>query len=531
VNRTLTFPFSLKTISTTKVPTSSVTSCRLTQGTTSLCISFFGCTLLTCCFLVTNPQIAHWFIIPTLLCGIIIGSDAVDWLRGRVDLFDPVGIVGVLGVHFFLLAPLLHVSWDYWISDERPYVDPPPDWRNWLGYMAVLNAAGLIVYRCVRDRAATRLRRSQSSHWKVAAKRLFLAATIGLTISAIVQYLLYARFGGVGGMVDAFTNGAQTMDASDTFDRDNALSGLGWVIMFAECFPIFAMIAFAVWLKRARVRLGSLAIALVLLGFFLVRMLFGGLHGSRSNTLYALFWAAGIIHFWIRPLTKRLVLIGIGFLFAFMYVYGFYKSMGSDLVAALEEGASATELAESTGRTFKGLVLGDFARADVQAFMVYRLSLPNRDYKLALGRTYVGTIAQLVPRALWPERPPIKRKEGTDLQYGVGSYDPNGWASARVYGIAGEAMLNFGPLAVPLAYLVFGVVVGGIRGFVASLREGDTRLLLTPFVITFCFWLLVGDSDTFLFILIKDGLPPALLVWIGSNCLRLACARSEEQPA
>jgi hypothetical protein len=528
MNRALTFPVSSEAISATKVPTRVGTLDRLTSGASSLCISFFGCTLLTCGFVVANPQIAHWFILPILLCGILVGSDAVDWLRGRVDLFDPVGIVGVLGVHFFLLAPLLHVAWDYWLSDERPYVDPPPDWRDWLGYMAILNAVGLIIYRSVRDRVAARLRRSQSSYWKLNAKRLFLGAAVGLTISAIVQYLLYARFGGVRGFIDAFTNDAQTMDASDTFDRDNALAGMGWVIMFAECFPIFAMIAFAAWLKRARIRLGSFAIALVLLGFFLVRMLFGGLHGSRSNTLYALFWAAGIIHFWVWPLRKRFVPLGIGFLVVFMYVYGFYKNMGSDLVVALEEGASATELTESTGRTFKVLVLGDFARADVQAFLVYRLSLPNLDYKLALGRTYIATIAQLVPRALWPERPPIKRKEGTELQYGVGSYDPNGWASARVYGIAGEAILNFGPLAVPLAYLVFGVVVGGIRGFVAGLRAGDTRLLLIPFVITFCFWLLVGDSDTFLFILIKDGLLPALLVWIGSKCLSLTGAQREE---
>ena len=121
------------------------------------------------------------------------------------------------------------------------------------------------------------------------------------------------------------------MDASDAFDRDNALAGLGWLIMVTDCFPILAMICFAVWIKRARLRLGSFTIALVLLGFFLVRMLFGGLHGSRSNTLYALFWAAGIIHLWIRPLTKKFVLLGIGFLFVFMYFYGFYKSMGRRL--------------------------------------------------------------------------------------------------------------------------------------------------------------------------------------------------------
>ena len=525
MNRTLTIRPGAATIPSIGV---SAAAAKVNQGAVSLGISFVGCTLLTAAFLVRNPQVVHWFVIPTLFCGILIGSDAVDWLRGRVGLFDPAGIVGVLGVHFFLLAPLLHVSWDYWLSDARPHVDPPPDWCDWLGYMAVLNAVGLVVYRGVRDRVAVRVRQSQSNYWKLNAKRLFLAGAAGLTVSGIAQYLLYAHFGGVTGYLDAFTYDVQTMDASDAFDRDNALAGLGWLIMVTDCFPILAMICFAVWVKRARLRLGSFTIPLILLGFFLVRMLFGGLHGSRSNTLYALFWAAGIIHLWIRPLTKKFVLLGIGFLFVFMYLYGFYKSMGRDFVVELQKGASTAELGESTGRTFEGLVLGDLARTDMQAFILYRLSLSNRDYKLALGRTYVGTVAQLIPRSLWPGRPPNKRKEGTEMQYGVGSYDPNGWASSRVFGIAGEAMLNFGPLAVPLAYLIFGVGVGGVRGFLNGLREGDTRLLLIPFLITLCFWLLVGDSDTFLFVLIKDGLPPALLVWIGSNCLSSAGARTEE---
>ena len=526
MNRTLTIRPGASPIRIAGVSANAATFRTISEGATSLCLSTIGCTSLIALFLVSYPQILHWFLVPTLLCGILIGSDAVDWLRGRVGLFDPAGIIGVLGVHFFLLAPLLHVSWDYWLSDARPYVDPPPDWRDWLGYMAVLNGAGLILYRCVRDRIVTRGRRLRPSYWTVNRKWLFLAGAAGLAISALVQCRLYARFGGVAGFIDAFTEYAHTIDIED--DTDSALGGLGWLLMIAESFPILALICYAVWAKRARFRATSFAIAVVLIGFFIARMFFGGLHGSRSNTLYALFWAAGIIHLWLWRLTKKFVLVGIGFLLLFMYVYGFYKSMGGDFVLAFQEGASAAELGESTGRTFEGLVLGDLARSDVQAFILYRLSLPDRDYKLALGRTYLATVAQLIPRAVWPDRPPNTRKEGTEVQYGVGSYDPNGWASARVYGIAGEAMLNFGPFAVPLAYLVFGLVVAQVRRFIWRLDQGDTRLLLAPFLIVLCFWLLLGDSDTFLFVLIKDGLPAALLVWIGSNCLRSAAVSKEQ---
>jgi hypothetical protein len=526
VSRALTIRRGRASFPVVGVPGTTSAFSTLGAGATSLCISSIGCTLLTVFFLVSYPQLLHWFVIPTLLCGVLIGSDAVDWFRGRVGLFDPAGILGVLGVHFFLLAPLLHVAWQYWLSDARPYVDAPPDWRDWLGYMAVLNFAGLVLYRVARDGIGTRRRQPSSSYWRINLKWLFFAGVAGLSISAVVQYLLYARFGGVAGFIDAFTDFAHTIDVAD--DTDSALAGLGWLLMIAEAFPIFALICFVSWTKRKRFRPGSLTVVIVLVSFFVARIFFGGLHGSRSNTLYALFWAAGIIHFCLRPMTKKFVLIGICFLFAYMYVYGFYKSMGRDFVTAFQEGTTAAELGEDTGRTLEGLVLGDFGRTDIQAFILYRLSLPDRDYHLALGRTYLSTLAQLIPRGVWPDRPPNTRKEGTEIQYGVGSYDPHGWASARVFGIAGEAMLNFGPFAVPFAYLVFGIVVGGVRRFIWRLDQGDTRLLLVPFLITLCFWLLLGDSDTFLFVMIKDGLPPALLVWIGSNCLSSAATCKEQ---
>jgi hypothetical protein len=80
----------------------------------------------------------------------LIGCDAIDWFRGRLSLFDPAGIIGLVGVHFFFLAPLLHVTWDSWML----YINPPPGWRDWLGGMAILNAAGLVLYRCAKKRAA-----------------------------------------------------------------------------------------------------------------------------------------------------------------------------------------------------------------------------------------------------------------------------------------------------------------------------------------------------------------------------------------
>ena len=50
--------------------------------------------------------------------GVIITLDMVDWFRGRFNVFDPVGLLGVFGFHFFFMAPLLHVVWDWWMTDR-----------------------------------------------------------------------------------------------------------------------------------------------------------------------------------------------------------------------------------------------------------------------------------------------------------------------------------------------------------------------------------------------------------------------------
>jgi hypothetical protein len=80
-------------------------------------------------------------------------------------------------------------------------------------------------------------------------------------------------------------------------------------------------------------------------------------------------------------------------------------------------------------------------------------------------------------------------------------------------------MLNFGPFAVPIAYMVFGLVVGRLRCFLWRLQSDDTRLLLFPLLVMSCFSILNSDSDNLMFNFIKGGLMPITVVWIGSRVL------------
>lgn len=489
-------------------------------------LALVTCVCIAAYLLTRYDAMLHWFVLPVLLCGILIGQDAMAYLRGRLSIFDPVGVLGLFGVHFFFLAPMLHVAWDSYLES---YIEQSLDWREWLGYMALLNLVSLGFYRLgCRRASAWGGDAPPRSRWQCDRRALLWACAVGLLISGSIQMAYYASLGGIMGYIDIVTADVGVSDA------ESAQAGMGIVFMVSESFPILAIIFYAVATERKKYLRITGVILAVFVAFFLLKMLFGGLRGSRASIVWALFWAAGIVHVWVRPLSRKFVAVGLCFLVMFMYLYGFYKGLGKDVFAAMEEG----RLTEKSQRGWQSMLLGDLGRSDVQAFLLHRIMRSDSDYQLAWGRTYVGTFSLLIPRSVWPGRPPIKTKEGTDAIYGAGTYARGQWYSSKVYGIAGETMLNFGPWVVPLAYLLFGVVVGRLQRFLRVVRPGDTRLLIFPFLVMWCFSIIQSDSDNLLFNFIKDGMMPLLVVFLGSRRIRSTAGEGaarrelpESQPA
>jgi hypothetical protein len=257
---------------------------------------------------------------------------------------------------------------------------------------------------------------------------------------------------------------------------------------------------------------------LVLIVFLGLQLFFGGLRGSRSNTIWALFWAIGMIHFWLRRISKKEIAIGLVFFILFMYIYGFFKTGGLEAVNTALQGQEArANLEETSGRSWESLVLQDLGRSDTQAFLLYRIMHPNSDYEYAWGRTYLPALTMLIPSVIMPDKPPEKTKEGTEIQYGKGTYDPKFWSSSKVYGLAGETMLNFGPYVIPLAFILLGIVVGKVRRWLLTWSVGDHRLLLLPMLVNFCFIILVGDTDNYIFFLFKNSGMATLVIFLSCD--------------
>ena len=314
------------------------------------------CTAVLFAFIAVTPDMRHWFVVPVLICGVLIGTDAMGLVTGTRDIFDPIGMIGLLGLHFFFLAPLLHVYWGYWIDD----VTGPADWRVWLGLMAVLNAAGLLLYRWARTETRRRTRPAPvpQRRWGICRARFGVFLAFLLVVTLMLQLWIYSMYGGIAGYIDMASEGRE------------AFRDMGVLFLVSESFPALALIGFVIYGADSRRTRSLLVVLGVMLLFLALRFFFGGLRGSRSTIVWSMFWAAGVMHLWLRALPRRGLLAGIAFLIVFMYFYGLYKGSGRGVMDILQGRAVITELEEKTRRPIESTLLGDLARSDVQALLL-----------------------------------------------------------------------------------------------------------------------------------------------------------------
>jgi|GEM_PF-3103610 len=467
----------------------------------SIVLSFLMTLVIVVGFFVIWPEkFDHWFIYPVFACGFLIGIDCFDWLTGSVDVFDPIGIFGTLGVYLFLVSPLLIVAFDY----EMLHIHSPMDWRPWLGEMALYNFVGLIFYFVARRFVPVYSKKINTRRWEINYKKAFIFIGIFLIFTGIIQIWFYARFGGIWNYMRVSRS------------QRHLLKGTGWITMLSESFPILMAFLYAIYKKKRNERISLVDLTVFLIFFFFARLFFGGLKGSRSTIIWALFWTVGVTHYMLRRIPRYVIYFGLFFLVIFSYGYGFYKTMGVEVFDSIRQGTTLESLEQRTNRNSLVLLIADFSRSDVQAFFLYRLSLLEEDFPYAWGRTYLGAAFLIWPWQLWPSgllgpKPAGVVKEGTNLEYGLDSYSRD-FSSSRVYGLAGEAMVNFGPYSIPFFFFLFGLMISWVRQLCGSLHGSDIRLLMLPFLVNFCFNFFTGNTTNSVFFLVKNGAIPFLII-------------------
>jgi hypothetical protein len=451
------------------------------------------------CFLAASPEIEHWFVLPLFFCGVLSAVDLVRWARSRLDAFDPQTVIAFLAFYGFFVAPLLHVTWDRFGAGYDFILWG--DWRPWLGGMALLNALGLVLYRTAAIYTYRRTSRPESRR-QFDPDKLLPVFGVGMALATAGLLYLYSEMGGISGIISAYEN------------HPEEFIGKGWLLVLAWPLSVLSVITITVLLtagknpKQKKFFYALLMIVAGGVGHFLLL----GWYGSRSATVWALFWMAGIVHYRFRKLSSLFLTASLFVLIAFMYFYGFYKEQGRRGFEVISDPKMWLN-PRGYQRDLKGLLLGDLARADGSAYILHNLVISPQDYDYRWGLTYAEAFTILIPRNLWPDRPNFKVEAGTEAQLGKRTQ----FASSRVYGLNGEAMLNFGPLGVLPAFTLFGATLGWYRKKLLHWDEGDARILLAPFFTLLFVIGFAADLDAVIFGAISEGTLPVICVLLASR--------------
>ncbi len=463
--------------------------------------------VVTGCMLVSAPC-RHWFVIPVAVCGVLTGADVAAWLRRRLDAFDPKAIVGLLWFHGTFVAPLLHVSLQ---AHADAFDSQVLDWPKWFGRMALLTAAGLVLYKLLQRYFYGRTR-STGTVWLLNDGSFRIALTGAVIISAVAAAIIFLRFGALRKEFQFLSAGGEES------------IHVSWLLMLGDPLPLLIVVGLIRSLSVPRRSRSMVTVSVLLIVLLVAQFLLLGLRGSRGAVLSVLFLVTALCHYRLRRIPVTWVLIGIFALGIAGYYYAFFKRFGSAGFEALRSAEIRKSLGEQSGITPLGVLLGDLSRAEIQTFLLYRLTTHEHDYQLRRGQTYVFAGLTIIPRAIWPGKPSAlygKVAAGTDLQFGEGTFRSGGHRRTRVYGLAGEAMLNFGALGVLPAYLIFGALLGWYRRKLATLHPEDARFLLVPIFTMVAFLAAYRDADNTVFPFLKNGLMLVVVVWASSSRIPL----------
>ena len=476
-----------------------VTATRKTCGTLPrsdnryVATSVTGTTAVFCLLALVVEDLQTWALIPVAVCAMILIPDAIRVLVGAMAPLDVRAVLAFGGIISFVVVPVLHLAWNVW--PVRYKASEPVDFEVATFYVASATAAGLLVMKLVANLVSRGSNCPERSGGSVSRAYDIQPLKWLIGSSLTIHFVNLAIVGGPFGYVDV---------ADGSLD----LAGMGPLLVIGEAAPVLIVAFLLLRYRRALLQTRTSALLAYGLVFAIfVFVFFGGLRGSRGTFLFTVLACAGMFSIWIRPINRYLVAVLAVVGFSFMLIYGQYKSLGVDAFAKWQEQGAAAVF-EETQRGPAQTVLGDLGRTAVQAVIFHKWL--NGEYQIAWGGTYIGDSAFLfAPRALFPDRVEGKTYWGTLALQGLSDVN-GGKRSSRVYGLAGQAMLNFGLWGVPFAFAILGALLGWLTKADRRLQVNDPARLLLPLNAVALLVFLTSDLDNAIWIWLKIASLPTL---------------------
>lgn len=398
---------------------------------------------------------------------------------------------------YFIVVPAMNIGFDTYV-DERVFISDP------VNAMTVLNVANAVLL-CIATLGTwiPRLPSAAALRPTLVIPSGILVALTGLVLAS-VAYGIYTIY----------------LSASVLTDINGQLqfSGSIYQYLIIESGPLaFCWLMTLYLLSRGRrpelfeaAAIGAVQLVLILA--------LSSSRGSRVAIISQLLICAQIYNFFIFRFRLRHYLVGGIALAAFLQVYAYYKYGGINALNDYISGRNSSETVERYNNPVT-FVVGDIGRADIQAPLITRYMAgafsPN-----FFGETYLSGMSLLLPKELRANslRPKVQIGADAQLDPGGSAQDYQGvvleegsFVSSRIYGLFGEALLNFGWIGPPIAFLLFGILARAALLRAINFQTWD-RLLTTPFFAAIPIYMLFYDFDNLIVQTVTVWTVPALVL-------------------
>ncbi len=459
-----------------------------------------GITLFFLLFMIFNvkepPNIVFFICISVL--GLITSYQLSKIILGEYDLFEPLSMVFIILFYNVFLVPVFTFAFDMRTSSSLNF---PEDYLWWMTYNVVLNLLAILFFAIGYKFMANHTIKSFFDNRRVFRdyRKTHYTFLMFALISLGFYFFVISLGAGIRGVDFGFEMGLSA-----------------WFFVFAEAFPVLLYMFIIIKNKfYNNTQCSKSAFYLRLLFFIILAFIFTGLRGSRSNFLFTVLWILMIGHIFEYKISKRLVFIIAIPALVFNFYYGIYKQIGLDVFQVFTGERTIEEISEQyPHRSVPSYLIGTFSRTRLHAFMLYRYHEYPERYSLGYGETYVGdTLRVLLPERFQPDLAD-KRDKGTELLYGAGDYQTYGpERSTRIYGIYGEALLNFGIIGIFAVFTLWGGVVAILTNiYKSAVRSKYLFVLFLPLVVRLVSMMYLYDWGNIVFQLIKNGLFPFMFL-------------------
>lgn len=418
------------------------------------------------------------------------------------------GVFVIVLFNFCLIAPALQFYHSYWY----PYFYESRVSYNWLVATETWFILSTIVILCFFGSKWVFEHKVRSNFSLLARvinrKKLVFFSSIFLFTSLLSQMIIYAKFGGIAGYISAYTLRGE---------GESEFSGLGKFMMIGEAFPVLLAMTFVFFhiIKKDKYEGSQSYILFFLIAFLFLLLIFGGLKGSRSNTLLALFWLLSVINFYYKPITlKTLVLVGSLFL-SYMMIYGLYKSAGDQFFNEVTY-TNIQENSKYRGNALTGVLSGDLSRYEVQTEIINKVLFKSKESWL--GESYFSAILIPTPKEFQKELEVDNKTDlSTVLFFGQSNLDTKNAKSTLILGLLGESIANFhfGGVLFSIIFLIsIYFMLLTLKNSISHLDPRYIMVFFFPIILTNSF---TGDMQNLIFYIIKNLTVPIIFCYLVSE--------------